>query len=107
MLKVDVRDERNIRDVMRGHDAVLSAIPYYLNYDMTALDYFDPRHHISAMMRTTGYSLSVTAQMQLDGRIAEHGVHAAYEVTPFEPYVAELSRRGIVVEALDGAARVT
>jgi len=68
------------------------------------LDYFDSRHQVSAMMRTTGYSLSVTAQMQLDGRIAESGVRAAYEVTPFEAYVAELEQRGIVVETLDDAA---
>jgi lysine 6-dehydrogenase len=65
------------------------------------LDYFDARHQISAMMRTTGYSLSVTAQMQLDGRIAEAGVRAAWQVTPFTAYVAELAERGIVVETVE------
>lgn len=61
------------------------------------LDYSDPRHGITAMMRTTGYSLSVTGQMLLDGRIKAPGVHAAWVVTPYESYVSELGKRGIVV----------
>jgi lysine 6-dehydrogenase len=65
------------------------------------LDYFDARHGITAMMRTTGYSLSITAQMQLDGRVKAPGVHAAWVVTPFEAYVDELRERGIEVKALN------
>jgi lysine 6-dehydrogenase len=61
------------------------------------LDYFDPRHHITSMMRTTGYSLSITGQMQLDGRIKAPGVHAAWVVTPYQAYVDELRERGITV----------
>jgi len=34
------------------------------------LDYSDEAHGISAMMRTTGYSLAITGLMQVDGRIA-------------------------------------
>lgn len=71
-------------------------------FGFRVLDYFDPLHRISAMMRTTGYSLSVTGQMQVDGRIAAPGVHAAYEVTPFEACVAELRKRGIVVDEVNG-----
>jgi len=37
VLKVNATDERNMRDVMRGHDAVLSAVPYYLNATLAAL----------------------------------------------------------------------
>ena len=33
------------------------------------IDYYDAKHGISAMMRTTGYSLSITGQMQVDGRV--------------------------------------
>lgn len=64
------------------------------------LDYFDPKNRITAMMRTTGYSLSITAQMQLDGRIKAPGVHAAWVVTPYENYVTELAKRNIVVNKL-------
>src|SRR2546426_1690250 len=43
------------------------------------LDYSDEAHGISAMMRTTGYSLAITGLMQVDGRIAAKGVHTPDE----------------------------
>jgi lysine 6-dehydrogenase len=64
------------------------------------IDYFDAEHGISAMMRTTGYSLSVTGQMQADGRITEKGVRTPDEAVPFRAYVDELGRRGIRIEEL-------
>jgi lysine 6-dehydrogenase len=62
------------------------------------IDRYDRRHKISAMMRTTGYSLSVVGQMQVDGRIDLKGVKPAWEAVPFGPYVEELGKRGIGVE---------
>ncbi|HEX7335847.1 MAG TPA: saccharopine dehydrogenase C-terminal domain-containing protein [Gemmatimonadales bacterium] len=62
------------------------------------IDYYDARHGISAMMRTTGYSLSITGQMQVDGRVKEKGVHTPDEAIPFVAYVAELGKRGIRIE---------
>jgi lysine 6-dehydrogenase len=64
------------------------------------IDYFDAEHGISAMMRTTGYSLSVTGQMQADGRITEKGVRTPDEAVPFRAYVEELGRRGVRIEEL-------
>jgi lysine 6-dehydrogenase len=64
------------------------------------IDYYDAEHGISAMMRTTGYSLSVTGQMQADGRITEKGVRTPDEAVPFRPYVEELGRRGVRIEEL-------
>ena len=52
------------------------------------------------MMRTTGYSLSITGQMQADGRVAEKGVHTPDEAIPFQAYVEELGRRGVRIEQL-------
>ena len=40
------------------------------------VDYDDTDRGISAMMRTTGYSPSITGQMQGDGRITPGGPHA-------------------------------
>ena len=37
------------------------------------------------MMRTTGYSLSITGQMQADGRVTLKGVHTPDEAIPFRP----------------------
>jgi lysine 6-dehydrogenase len=66
------------------------------------LDYYDAESGISAMMRTTGYSLSITGQMLVDGRMAQHGVHPAYAVTPYDAYVTELGKRGITIEEVSG-----
>jgi lysine 6-dehydrogenase len=64
------------------------------------IDFYDAKHGISAMMRTTGYSLSITGQMQVDGRVTAKGVHTPDEAMPFKEYVAELGKRGIKIEEL-------
>ena len=61
------------------------------------LDYYDEATGISAMMRTTGFSLAITGVMQVDGRVAESGVHTPDEAVPFQPYVDELKRRGVEI----------
>ncbi len=64
------------------------------------IDYYDANHGISAMMRATGFSLSITGQMQVDGRVTVKGVHTPDEAMPFCSYVDELARRGLRVEEL-------
>jgi len=64
------------------------------------IDYYDGEHGISAMMRTTGYSLSITGQMQADGRVTLKGVHTPDEAMPFQAYVSELAKRGVRIEEL-------
>jgi lysine 6-dehydrogenase len=64
------------------------------------IDRYDCEHGISAMMRTTGYSLSITGQMQADGRIARKGVYTPDEAVPFRAYVDELAARGVRIEEL-------
>jgi lysine 6-dehydrogenase len=61
------------------------------------LDYFDERSGISAMMRTTGYSLAITGVMQVDGRVSAAGVFTPDEAVPFQAYVDELQRRGVEI----------
>lgn len=61
------------------------------------VDRHDERHGISAMERTTGFSLSITGQLQATGAIAPAGVHTPDECVPGERYVAELAKRGIVI----------
>jgi lysine 6-dehydrogenase len=64
------------------------------------IDYYDAKHGISAMMRTTGYSLSITGQMQVGGRVKAKGVHTPDEAIPFAAYVSELGKRGIRIEEI-------
>jgi len=65
------------------------------------LDYYDETTGISAMMRTTGYSLAITGVMQADGRIRATGVHTPDEAVPFQDYVDELNRRGIEIREVN------
>ena len=62
------------------------------------LDRYDDAHGISAMMRTTGFSLAITGVMQVDGRVAAKGVHTPDEAVPFGPYVEELRKRGVEIQ---------
>jgi lysine 6-dehydrogenase len=61
------------------------------------LDYADEAAGISAMMRTTGYSLAITGFMQVDGRISAAGARTPDEAVPFGAYVSELKRRGVEI----------
>jgi len=62
------------------------------------LDYADEAAGISAMMRTTGYSLAITGFMQVDGRISAAGARTPDEAVPFRPYVDELKKRGVEIK---------
>jgi len=60
------------------------------------VDYYDATRGITAMMRTTGYTLSITSQLQAT-RVIAPGVHTPDECMPAERYFAELGKRGVVV----------
>ena len=64
-----------------------------LNFEL--IDRYDEKHHISAMMRTTGYSLSITGMMQVRGEVKPAGVHTPDECVPPARYIEELGKRGI------------
>ena len=89
LTKPDGRDLVALRVEVRGTNGKRAA--------WQLLDYYDAAHGISAMMRTTGYSLAITGVMQVDGRIKATGVHTPDEAVPFQAYVAELKRRGIEI----------
>lgn len=60
------------------------------------VDRMDVSQGISAMMRATGYSLSITGQLQAAGAVAA-GVHTPDECIPGERYVTELGKRGVLI----------
>jgi lysine 6-dehydrogenase len=71
------------------------------------VDRYDGEHGISAMMRTTGYSLSITGLMQVRGQVQPPGVHTPDECVPAETYIAELRKRGIDIRETLAAGRQT
>jgi lysine 6-dehydrogenase len=65
-------------------------------FEWELVDRFDEARGISAMERTTGYSLSITGQMQARGELPS-GVNTPDEAVPAEKYVNELSKRGVMI----------
>ncbi|MEX0891520.1 MAG: saccharopine dehydrogenase C-terminal domain-containing protein [Gemmatimonadota bacterium] len=65
-------------------------------YDL--LDYRNDDTGVSAMERTTGYTLSITGQLQVAGRTTGPGVKPAHLALPLEPYLAELGKRNIRIQ---------
>jgi lysine 6-dehydrogenase len=62
------------------------------------IDKYDETTGITAMMRTTGYSLAITALMQADGRVTAKGVVTPDESMPAKGYIDELAKRGVKIE---------
>jgi lysine 6-dehydrogenase len=63
-------------------------------YDL--IDRYDEQNHISAMERTTGYSLSITGQLQADRKVIS-GVFTPDQAMPAELYIQELGKRGVKI----------
>ncbi|MBW3552125.1 MAG: saccharopine dehydrogenase NADP-binding domain-containing protein [Gemmatimonadetes bacterium] len=77
----------------------LDGRPRRVRYDL--LDYFNPKTGVSAMERTTAYSLSITGQMQADGRIGRRGVFTPDQGVPADEYIRELGRRNVIIQRTD------
>jgi lysine 6-dehydrogenase len=67
--------------------------PKTVSYEL--VDRYDEERGISAMMRTTGYSLSITGQMQARREVGPAGVCTPDECIPADRYIAELAKRGV------------
>ena len=72
--------------------------PTRLCWDL--VDTYDPATGITAMMRTTGFSLAITGVLQAERRI-EPGVWTPDEAIPAETYIAELAKRGVRIRRVE------
>jgi lysine 6-dehydrogenase len=85
------RDMVALRVVVEGKkDGAAKRVVYDL------IDRYDDKNHISAMERTTGYSLSITGQIQADRKV-NAGVFTPDQVMPAQLYIEELGKRGIQI----------
>lgn len=80
-LRVEAEGTKNGEDVL-------------LRWDL--LDKYDAELGITAMMRTTGYSLAITGALQAAGEI-EPGVWTPDEAMPAPAYIDELAKRNVVI----------
>lgn len=86
-LRVEVEGEREGR-------------PHTVSFNL--IDFHDDSTGITAMERTTGFSLSITGQMQVAGQVRGTGVMTPDVAVPADIYIAELRARGIDIERTDG-----
>jgi lysine 6-dehydrogenase len=92
LFKPEGRDLVALRVIVAGEK---NGAPGVVTFEL--LDYYDAALGVSAMMRTTGYSLALTALMQADGTITARGVQTPDEAVPFRPYVDGLARFGVMI----------
>jgi lysine 6-dehydrogenase len=88
-----------------GHDLVALRVvaeglkggkPKKIGWEL--VDYYDEKTGISAMERSTGYSLSITGQMQARREIGKAGVFTPDEAIPPDKYIKELGKRGVMIK---------
>jgi lysine 6-dehydrogenase len=78
--------------------------PRRIVYDL--IDYHDEASGITAMERTTGFSLAITGLMQARREVRSTGVRTPDLAVPARAYIAELHKRGIrIEERLEDAAQ--
>jgi len=87
VLRVEVKGKKGGKPATRRFDLI---------------DKYDEKHGISAMMRTTGYSLSITGQFQASGKVTPPGVWTPDECMPAKDYIDELRKRGMDLKESDG-----
>lgn len=87
------RDAVIVRVEVRGRSA---GRPKRVVYQV--VDYRDLDTGFLAMQRTVGFTASIGAQMILRGDIAARGLLSPLQHVPPQPFLEELSRRGIQVE---------
>jgi len=91
--KPDSRDLVALRVLVRG---TKDGKPVTHTFEL--VDRHDEATGITAMERTTGFSLAITGLLQAQGKVAPAGVHTSDEVMPAELYVAELAKRGVIIK---------
>ena len=94
LTKPEGRDLVALRVIVEGKKG---GKPKKLGWEL--IDYYDAEHGISAMERTTGYSLSITGQMQARGEVKK-GVNTPDECMPAKKYIDALAERGVKLREL-------
>jgi lysine 6-dehydrogenase len=92
LTKPEGRDLVALRVVVSGEK---DGAPHRTTFDL--VDRYDEVNGISAMMRTTGYSLAITGLVQARKQVIRFGVTTPDEGMPFDRYVDGLKQRGVII----------
>lgn len=68
-------------------------------YEYEMVTHKDRQRHVTAMARSTAYTVSVVAQVIGDGTIQKRGAYPPEQIVPGDRYIEEMIRRGVVIHA--------
>jgi lysine 6-dehydrogenase len=94
-LRKDYRESPDLVALRVEAEGVKDGKHQVIRFDL--LDRYDPETGITAMMRTTGYSLAITGALQAAGRV-KPGVWTPDEAMPAPEYIDELAKRNVVIQ---------
>jgi len=69
-----------------------------IDLEYSIIDYYDEKNSLTSMMRTTGYPVSINAQLIEKGLISDYGVFGNEEIIPTEMFFEELKKRKIILD---------
>lgn len=69
--------------------------------EYTLIDSYDTKSDLSAMMRTTGFPVAITADLIAKQLISEHGVFCPEEIVPPTQFFKELDKRDIHITKIE------
>ncbi len=70
--------------------------PAAFEYDMTTFN--DKKNHVTAMARSTAYTISVAAQMIGNKTVSKRGVYPPERIIPGDKYIEEMAKRGVIIK---------
>lgn len=71
------------------------------NFEMTTFN--DKINRVTAMARSTAYTISAVAQMIGSGAITKKGVYAPENIVPGDIYIKEMEKRGVIIKESIGS----
>ncbi len=72
-----------------------------VSLEYTMIDRFEKKTGLSAMMRTTGFPVAITADLIAKNVISEHGVFCPEEIIPPLVFFKELGKRNVIIEKVE------
>jgi lysine 6-dehydrogenase len=88
-----------------GEDAVLVRVKANgimnnkkIDLQYQIIDYYDKKNNMTSMMRTTGFPVSIVAQMIEKQDINQRGVFCCEEIVPCDKSFDELKKRNIIIK---------
>lgn len=93
---VDLRDKDDVVLLRVTTSGTKDNSQYSYAYEMTTFN--DKINHVTAMARSTAYTISVVAQMLGNGTITEKGVFTPESVVPGDLYIDEMAKRGVLIK---------